>query len=502
MSAKDLWAKRQSSRAGPLRRARECAALTLPGLMPPEGTGDAVDLPTPYQSLGARGVNNLSSKMLLTQLPAGTAFFRLRIAEAVKQQLGAVSTGDVEKKLAELEREAMFAIEGSTIRPHLAEACAHLVVTGNCMLFVPTLDKARVYTLDQYVIQRDAAGNPVRAVVKETVHPATLSEELLKECQVTDQDKQLDLYTVVEWKRGRVKYWQECNGIVIATSRGDEPVEKSPWMPLRWRAVPGRDYGRGLVEEYLGDLKSLEGLSQAIVEFSAVAAKIVFLVHPNSSTDMSDVNNAESGDAVAGSKADIDVLQLDKFADFQVAEMVIKRLEQRLSYAFLLRAGVTREAERVTAEEIRAMAQELEDVLGGVYTVLSQELQLPLVRRVLAVMQREGKMPNLPKGAVSPVIVTGFEALGRNYTLNRLRSFVGDVVNTLGPDTVRRVFNESELVKRLGVGHGVESLDDLIKSAEQMTAESEAANQQGMANEMISKAAGPMAAAAAGNMAE
>ena len=498
MFAKDLWAKRQQSRSAPLRRARDCAALTLPGLLPPEGSGDNTDLPTPYQSVGARGVNNLTSKALMALMPSGTAFFRLRISDAVKQAMGA-SSGEAEKKLAALESNAMFEIEGSTLRPVLSETLAHLVVTGNGLLFLPKLNDARLYTLDQYVIQRDAAGNPVNCVVKETVHPSTLPDEMLSACEVVDRDKQVDLYTSIEWKQGRVKYKQECNDKVVPGSEGDVPVEKSPWIPLRWRSVPGRDYGRGLVEEYLGDLKSLEGLSQAIVEFSAVAAKIVLLVHPNSSTDVKDINNAQSGDAVTGSKTDIDFLTLEKFADFQVANSVIERLEQRLSYCFLLRAGVTRDAERVTAEEIRTMAQELEDVLGGVYTILTQELQLPLVRRVLAIMQNEGKMPALPKGAVSPVIVTGFEALGRNHTLNRLRAFVSDVVATLGPDTVRRVFNESELVKRLGVGHGVESLDDLIKSAEQMEQEAAAANEAETMRTVMDKAAGPMAAAMAKN---
>src|SRR6202044_3030851 len=100
---------------------------------------------------------------------------------------------------------------------------------------------------------------------------------------------------------------------------------------------------------------------ESIVKFAAVAAKIVMLVHPNSTTSVADLNSAESGDAVVGSKADIDVLQLEKMQDFQVMMQTSERLEQRLSYAFLIQTGTTREAERVTAEEIRATAQELED---------------------------------------------------------------------------------------------------------------------------------------------
>ena len=48
-----------------LERARECAELTLPFLVPPKGHSEATRYLTPYQGIGARGVNNLASKLLL-----------------------------------------------------------------------------------------------------------------------------------------------------------------------------------------------------------------------------------------------------------------------------------------------------------------------------------------------------------------------------------------------------------------------------------------------------
>ena len=50
-----------------------------------------------------------------------------------------------------------------------------------------------------------------------------------------------------------------------------------------------------------------------------------------------------------------------------------------MSYAFLLNTAIQRDAERVTAQEIRYMAQQLETAMGGIYSLLSQEFQLPLV---------------------------------------------------------------------------------------------------------------------------
>ena len=52
-------------------------------------------------------------------------------------------------------------------------------------------------------------------------------------------------------------------------------INASPWLPLRFNVVDGEPYGRGRVEEFMGDLKSLEALMQALVEGSAAAAKVV-----------------------------------------------------------------------------------------------------------------------------------------------------------------------------------------------------------------------------------
>ena len=55
-------------------------------------------------------------------------------------------------------------------------------------------------------------------------------------------------------------------------------MEKCPFIVLRLFRVAHEAYGRSFCEDLLGDLKSLEYLSKAIVEGSAAAAKIIFYV--------------------------------------------------------------------------------------------------------------------------------------------------------------------------------------------------------------------------------
>ena len=86
-TAKQRYSKLTQNREHFLDRAEECSELTIPSLIKPEGFTSSDDLYNPFQSVGARGVNNLASKLLLLLLPPNSPFFRLSITGDAKKEL-------------------------------------------------------------------------------------------------------------------------------------------------------------------------------------------------------------------------------------------------------------------------------------------------------------------------------------------------------------------------------------------------------------------------------
>ena len=78
-SAADRYEQLSGSRSPFLQRARDCAKVTLPGLIPDDNYGEHGSFKTPYQSLGARGINYLASRLLITLFPPNSAFFKLEV---------------------------------------------------------------------------------------------------------------------------------------------------------------------------------------------------------------------------------------------------------------------------------------------------------------------------------------------------------------------------------------------------------------------------------------
>lgn len=493
-AAASLYAKLESDRLPFLTRARESSQFTIPTLIPPSGHSSATKYFTPYQSVGARGVNNLSSKLLLALLPPNSPFFKLQIDDFTLEQLTQQEgmRADVEEGLNKIERAVQTEVEAGAIRVSAFEALKHLVVGGNTLCYLPDTGGMRVFPLDRYVVQRDPMGNVMDIVIKETVSPATLDDDILQLLGTEKKDidsndgraKNLDVYTHVYLKDGKWESCQEIKGIKLPDSYGTYPKDKSPWMPIRFIKIDGENYGRGYVEEYIGDIRSLEGLSQAIVEGSAAAAKVLFMVNPNGTTSQETIANADNGAVVEGTEADVSVLQLQKYNDFRVALETIATINDRLSYAFLLNSAVQRNGERVTAEEIRYMAGELESALGGIYSILSLEFQLPLVSRIMFAMERKKKLPVLPKGTVKPVIVTGMEALGRGNDLNKLDQFIQPLLQV--PELIGRI-NMGDYLTRRGTALGID-MKGLVKSEEQMQQEQQQAQQMQMMQQGLAPA--------------
>ena len=98
-------------------------------------------------------------------------------------------------------------------------------------------------------------------------------------------DEDLKIYTKIYRQDSNNYYVSEVEGQIVPGSEGQYKKDLMPWIALRMVHLDGEDYGRSFVEEYLGDLKSLEGLMEALVSSAAASAKLVFMVRPNAMSE-------------------------------------------------------------------------------------------------------------------------------------------------------------------------------------------------------------------------
>ena len=164
-----------------------------------------------------------------------------------------------------------------------------------------------------------------------------------------------------------------------------------------------------------------------------------------------------------GRAEDVQVVQVGKTADVSTAANMAQTIERRLLEAFLVMN--VRNAERVTAEEVRLTQLELEQQLGGIFSLLTTSFLIPYLDRTLLVLQRTNELPKLPKDIIRPAIVAGVNALGRGQDREALTMFVQTIAGTLGPESLMKFINPLEAIKRLAAAQGIDVLN-LVKTQE------------------------------------
>lgn len=446
------------SREETMTRCERYAGWTIPTVFPDAPLMEYDEMQLDYQSVGAQAVTNLSNKIMMALFQPSRPFFRMNLTQEQRQDVLAtgVKGAQIDAALAEAERAAMTNMNASNTRIIMHDVMKQLIITGNSLIYAPkdTKDLMVNYSLRDYIMKRDLRGRMIKCIIRETKSVSGLSDDLAAIAVAAGYmpEDNVSIYTGIQ-KVGKNKFmvWQELEDICYCHEAvGVYKEADLPWIPLTWDLARGKDYGTGLVELYSGDFHKLSNLSEAIVDYTTVMTDVKNLVNPAGMTDVRELTESPSGAYVHGREEDLYVHQpqVANVTDFLSHQF--DQVARRIGAAFLLNTAVTRDAERVTAAEIRMQAQELEGSLGGVYTRLATELQLPLARRELRNLDAVFK-------DIDPVIVTGLESLSRNSELDNFRAFMQDMIILADvPDEVKEWMEFKDVIAMLGAGHGVD----------------------------------------------
>ena len=137
-------------------------------------------------------------------------------------------------------------------------------------------------------------------------------------------------------------------------------------------------------------------LSQALIEGSSVAAKVVFLVSPSSTTKPQTLAQAGNGAIVQGRPEDVQVVQVGKNGDFGTAFQVAQQLERSVSVMVSFNLMYDNPSGQ-QLKRFRLTQLELEQQLGGIFSLLTVEFLVPYLDRILMVLQRSREIPKIPK---------------------------------------------------------------------------------------------------------
>ena len=476
MIAKEVYEQLITTRKSYEDMAMELSKLTIPYLFVDDGASSTTKMTDNYASrYSAIAINTLASSMSLTLLPPSGSSFRFDPDSKAMEEF---TQGDANARagimallgtqMARVNKE----IENQEIRPQFHEILQAMIAVSPVVVEKVKGEGIKWHSLRNFAVKLDSKGEPLVIVVRETLH----KEDLPIGIEIDEEADTAELYTMCQLMD---KKW------TVTQSIGSEPVGKEssyakdmlPYVYLGWTRQKGDTYHRPYAEQYKGILEDYSSINKILIEGGLIASKSLIMVNPLGTTRKKDVADSKNGDVIDGRADEVTAFQLGKNYDFQIPMQMRAELTQQIDRAFLSRQGTQRQAERVTAEEVRMNAQELEKNLSGIYSTMSKKFNKWLIKHIM-------KELSIKFDTIDVNVITGLDALGRNMESVKMDNYMMRIAN-LG---LNRWLKEDEILTRYASYEGIDTVN-LIKTPQEVQQEAQQAQEQALQQQMLSSGA-------------
>jgi hypothetical protein len=470
-----------SERIIPLDSARLISTFIDPYFYPPEGFDPRQRLPVPLNSKTSMSVNNFTSKILQTMIPANTPFMKINVevlslielqreAEAAGVGLQ-IFLGELGNTFSRFERAMDNDLKNKNIRKAMAFGLKHLWYAGNTLLKYSKKEKVKVWSLEQFVVEREFDGEVLDIILFEETKFENLDTDIKEMIETKEglkkENGNIEIYTGVSKEdNGKYREWQELSdGTIIPDTETIYKKKQNPWIVPAINLTYGSNYGVPYLYYLLGHIQSSEGFREDVNKIGEANARVLYGLKPSSAATVREVSSAKSGDVLSMEAEDLNVVSKTASQELNDAAAQLEVLNRELGEALQSFNAIRREGDRVTAEEIRISQEELNKALGTIFI----EIESSFIQSVAEISWEYLKEEFVGIDISNKVeinVITGVDAFSRQDDLSNLRALMGDVanLNLLGE------VNLSEVVRRLSSGYNIENFS-LIKSEKDKDAE-------------------------------
>ncbi len=169
-----------------------------------------------------------------------------------------------------------------------------------------------------------------------------------------------------------------------------------PAFVTRWATAPGEIFGRGPGMEALPDVKTINSMTRSVLEASSkIINPPLDVEYKSYLTELNATPGAINTRAKGSEK--IQPLYVVDGQSIPLTESLISSVKQSINETFYYDAISLVRADRMTATEVMQRVEENIRILGPTYSRLVHEYMEPLTKRVIGIMARKNKLPEMPQ---------------------------------------------------------------------------------------------------------
>ena len=281
----------------------------------------------------------------------------------------------------------------------------------------------------------------VRAEALPRQYPDIKLNEQLKRLIESKPQEMVELIEAVIIDTERKDY---CYHIIHEKTKDElvfRRMDTTPWIVARYMKIPGEVFGRGPLVSALPDVKTLNKTLELLLKNASIACAGVYtaaddgVINPSNIriTPGSIIPVARNGGPQGASLA-----PLPRSGDFNVSQIVINDLRVNIKKTLLDDTLPPDNMSARSATEIVERMKELAQNLGAAFGRLITETMVPIITRVLFIMDEKGliQLPLKVNGLEVKVVPVSPLAKAQNLEeINEVMQFF-QIANSLGPGGV------------------------------------------------------------------
>jgi len=310
------------------------------------------------------------------------------------------------QSVLDVYNEKMFAvIKQSNFDIAIGEFLLDLSVGTACMLVQPGDDVAPINFIPVpmfLVSYEEGANGQVDKVYRrmrmkgESITQQWKDAELPESMKQRIQDKPTDDVELLEATIYDAERGDWCYHVLDKTTKEEivyRRMKSSPWVISRYMKVAGEIYGRGPLITALPDIKTLNKTLELVLKNASLAVAGVYTAADDGVLNPQTVKLAPGAIipvARNGGPQGESLRPLPRAGDFNVSQIVINDLRQNIKRVLLDESLPPDNMSARSATEVVERMKELAQNLGSAFGRLINETMVPLVSRILQVMDERG----------------------------------------------------------------------------------------------------------------
>ena len=420
------------------------------------------------------GTQEFASRMVQGIVPNNSRWTRLEPAPEMMGQLDEKETAQLQGELDEVTDYAFDVINNSNFSQEVHEAMLDVAIgTGNMTIeegdAVHPL-KFSAVPLSHVALERgpyDSIGaqyrkRNVRADNIKTIWPEAVLNRELREVIDKEPHKEIilsevctrDWSEITETHHYCVYLKSSEHKIYSETYSG---IGSNPWVSFRWAKTAGEIYGRGPIFNGLSAIKTCNLTVQLILENAELAVSGVWQGDDDGVLNPANIRLIP-GTVIPRSAGSRGLEPLQFPGSFDVAQLVLNDMRHNINRALYNETLGRREGTPISATEVAERMGELSRQLGSTYGRLQAELVLPLMKRVLYILKKQGRitLPQMDGREISIRAVSPMMRAQRNEDISQHINYVRTIGELFGPATVQTIVDPRRFSEKLAPWYEVD----------------------------------------------